>query len=98
MGHTRTRNGRPQHQIGVAVMSGGITVGTVGLGHLSRASGEDESGKPAFRAGDEAPLSEVHNASLSAVWIDRDLSWLEFNRRVLAEAVDERTPLLEQAK
>jgi polyphosphate kinase len=31
-------------------------------------------------------------------WIDRDLSWLEFNRRVLAEALDERTPLLERLK
>ena len=28
--------------------------------------------------------------------IDRDLNWLEFNRRVLHEAVDERTPLLER--
>jgi polyphosphate kinase len=32
------------------------------------------------------------------VWIDRDLSWLDFNERVLAEAMDERTPLLERAK
>jgi polyphosphate kinase len=29
--------------------------------------------------------------------LDRDLSWLEFNRRVLHEAVDDRTPLLERA-
>jgi polyphosphate kinase len=29
--------------------------------------------------------------------LDRDLSWLEFNRRVLHEALDERTPLLERA-
>jgi polyphosphate kinase len=35
---------------------------------------------------------------LSPVWVDRDLSWIEFNRRVLAEAFDERTPLLERAK
>ena len=35
---------------------------------------------------------------LSGAWIDRDLSWLEFNRRVLHEALDERTPLLERAK
>ena len=32
------------------------------------------------------------------MWVDRDLSWLEFNRRVLAEALDDRTPLLERAK
>ena len=30
--------------------------------------------------------------------LDRDLAWLEFNRRVLAEALDERTPLLERAR
>lgn len=37
-------------------------------------------------------------AALAPVWIDRDLSWMEFNRRVLAEALDERTPLLERVK
>jgi polyphosphate kinase len=30
--------------------------------------------------------------------LDRDLSWLDFNRRVLHEAEDERTPLLERLK
>ena len=35
---------------------------------------------------------------LAHAWIDRDLSWLEFNRRVLHEAQDERTPLLERLK
>ncbi len=35
---------------------------------------------------------------LKEAWFDRDLSWLEFNRRVLAEAVDERVPLLERLK
>jgi polyphosphate kinase len=29
-------------------------------------------------------------------YVDRDLSWLEFNRRVLHEALDSRTPLLER--
>jgi polyphosphate kinase len=31
-------------------------------------------------------------------FFNRDLSWLEFNRRVLHEAADERTPLLERVK
>ncbi len=35
---------------------------------------------------------------LAHAWIDRDLSWLDFNRRVLHEALDERTPLLERFK
>lgn len=36
--------------------------------------------------------------NLQDLWLDRDLTWLEFNRRVLAEALDERTPLLERLK
>ncbi|MDX1571443.1 MAG: polyphosphate kinase 1 [Xanthomonadales bacterium] len=31
-------------------------------------------------------------------YLNRELTWLEFNRRVLAEAKDERTPLLERVK
>ncbi|MCU0530452.1 MAG: RNA degradosome polyphosphate kinase, partial [Cyanobium sp. Prado107] len=32
------------------------------------------------------------------LYINRELSWIEFNYRVLAQALDEHTPLLEQAK
>ena len=32
------------------------------------------------------------------VWLDRDLAWLEYNRRVLHRALDESTPLLERVK
>jgi len=39
--------------------------------------------------GDVASMSRFFN---------RDLSWLEFNRRVLAQATDSRTPLLERVK
>ena len=37
-------------------------------------------------------------ALLREAWVDRDVSWLEFNRRVLSEALDARTPLLERLK
>ena len=48
--------------------------------------------------GDRAVLNVPLSDTLSEVWIDRDLGWLDFNARVLAEALDERTPLLERVK
>jgi polyphosphate kinase len=48
--------------------------------------------------GDSGVLNSQLTPELSEVWIDRDLSWLEFNQRVLAEALDARTPLLERSK
>src|SRR5579872_303590 len=48
--------------------------------------------------GDTGVLNREISAALSDVWLDRDLSWLDFNDRVLAEAMDDRTPLLERAK
>jgi polyphosphate kinase len=38
---------------------------------------------------------DLHHASL---YINRELSWLQFNRRVLHEGQDPRTPLLERVK
>ncbi len=43
--------------------------------------------------GDQGVLNSPLTKELSEIWIDRDLSWLDFNHRVLAEALDERTPL-----
>jgi polyphosphate kinase len=62
------------------------------------------SADPVFPVGtpeavaDLAASSAAPAGGLGAAWIDRDLSWLEFNRRVLQEALDERTPLLERVK
>jgi hypothetical protein len=48
--------------------------------------------------GDTGVLNREVSHPLSEIWIDRDLGWLDFNDRVLAEALDQRTPLLERAK
>jgi len=44
-----------------------------------------------------APLS-ADDLTASSLYLNRELTWLEFNRRVLHEAEDDRTPLLERLK
>lgn len=43
-------------------------------------------------------LSNETMTSYSSIYLNRDLSWIEFNTRVLEEAQDESIPLLERAK
>src|SRR4051812_27512158 len=43
----------------------------------------------------DLPVPDLRDASL---YLNRELSWLEFNRRVLHEATDARVPLLERLK
>jgi polyphosphate kinase len=45
--------------------------------------------------GEPAPLRSLDDPAL---YISRELSWLEFNDRVLEEALDERVPLMERLK
>ena len=48
--------------------------------------------------GDDGVLNQTLSSDLSKIWIDRDLGWLDFNERVLAQSLDERTLLLERVK
>lgn len=50
---------------------------------------------PTDRREPAAPPTDLRHPAL---YINRELSWLEFNRRVLHEARDARTPLLERLK
>ncbi len=45
----------------------------------------------------QSPVTEI-NLKNPEYYFNRELSWLEFNTRVLNEALDERTPLLERLK
>jgi polyphosphate kinase len=56
------------------------------------------SAEPVLRAQVATETVDSGADELARGWLDRDLSWLEFNRRVLHEALDERTPLLERVK
>ncbi|CAD5984735.1 Polyphosphate kinase [Planktothrix tepida] len=46
----------------------------------------------------EPKITKDINLKAPQYYLSRELSWLEFNRRVLAEALDPRTPLLERLK
>ncbi|AFY94400.1 polyphosphate kinase 1 [Chamaesiphon minutus] len=48
----------------------------------------------------QSPLANPSEIDLSdpQYYLSRELTWLEFNARVLHEAIDERTPLLERLK
>ena len=48
--------------------------------------------------GGSIPAATAPAEAESREFLNRDLSWLEFNRRVLHEAIDERTPLLERVR
>lgn len=50
-------------------------------------------GRPADQGRERGPLSLD-----PSLYINRELSWLEFNHRVLEEALDQRHPLLERVK
>lgn len=47
---------------------------------------------------DRSDASSKLNLNDPGYFLNRELTWLEFNRRVLHEAEDERTPLLERLK
>ena len=49
----------------------------------------------AVSSSESTSLPDLRHPSL---YINRELSWLEFNRRVLHQALDQRTPLLERLK
>ena len=44
------------------------------------------------------PLEPEYDLDAPEWYLNRELTWLEFNRRVLHEAQDEKTPLLERCK
>lgn len=61
---------------------------------LKKSSVSAPAGKSAVRGKKDA----VEDLSSSFLYLNRELTWLDFNKRVLHEARDERTPLLERVK
>ena len=67
---------------------------------LKKPKTEAGNAKSALKKGTGASLLPGSQFDLgdSQWYLNRELTWLEFNRRVLHEAEDERTPLLERLK
>ena len=85
------RNGGPLPGLG------GTSVADVPAPRPARDHGSKAPGPktlPAARA-PEPPLVDLKSPEL---YLNRELTWLNFNRRVLHEAQDERNPLLERLK
>ncbi len=69
---------------------------------LSVVSGSAEprkkSGNPVREFAAAAVVPEIIDLDDPRIYLNRELTWLQFNQRVLAEAKDARTPLLERVK
>jgi len=73
----------------------------VGGNGLSRGDGAPAEAAPAHaipKATDPHPVPEGAPLDHPALYFNRELSWLDFNWRVFAQALDERTPLLERVR
>lgn len=66
----------------------------------TKKSASKGTSKPASDSNSQATATKAPAVSLrdADYYFNRELSWLEFNRRVLHEATDDRTPLLERLK
>ena len=82
-----------QRDPATAVEAGTATSVDIAGTRAAEAAGAPTSGRAATRAGER-----VAKPTTEPVLINRELSWLDFNGRVLAQVEDESLPLLERAR
>ncbi len=69
-----------------------------GAGRKARAAVAEPVPAPGVASQPTGPESVSPDLGQPSLYINRELSWLEFNRRVLGEALDPSLPLLERVK
>ncbi len=86
-------------QASVAVEQASVAAGEASNG-VEVASAGVEAGEPPALPQATSPRPVPHGAPLShpALYFNRELSWLDFNWRVYAQALDTRLPLLERLR
>jgi polyphosphate kinase len=76
----------------------GKASGSAATDKAAKASGKRGGKAPAGKPDKTTVKGQVKHAIVSQHFLNRELALLEFNRRVLAQAQDEATPLLERLK
>jgi len=87
---TKQKESGPAGGTTVKAPAGGAATGAARHG---RASAKGRGGD-----GDHAAPKVEYDLTAPELYLNRELTWLEFNRRVLHEAQDPRNPLLERVK
>ena len=63
-----------------------------------KGDGQETVLRPGASTSAHAPAEAPVDLKNPLLYLNRELTWLDFNRRVLHEAQDPRTPLLERVK
>ena len=102
--HTRKRSTKAgstkagSAKAGSAKAAGQVKAGTADAPRKKSSEAKAAKPKTPAAAGEAVAAAPVFDLGDSQWYLNRELTWLEFNQRVLHEAEDSRTPLLERLK
>jgi polyphosphate kinase len=90
---TRTKKDLVKKDVDISSKEADIIETTMDLVEISESLPENSE-----TIGKQHAKSDADSVDRSMYFFNRELSWVAFNKRVLSEGIDSRTPLLERAK